>query len=89
MNDAGGFTLRRLVVLIAGTVLCCALAFAGAPADTLPDRYSDAEFWRLVTDFSEPDGMFPYENFVSNEATYQVALPELQQKVKPGGAIWE
>jgi hypothetical protein len=54
-------------------------------ADTLPDKYTDAEFWRMVTEFSEPNGEFPYENFVSNESTYQVALPELQQRIKPGG----
>ena len=29
-------------------------------ADTLPARLTDAEFWRMVTDFSEPGGAFPY-----------------------------
>src|SRR5215831_9951589 len=55
-------------------------------ADTLPARYSDAEFWRMVTDFSEPGGAFAYENFVSNEVSYQDILPELTRIVKPGGA---
>ena len=55
------------------------------PPDTLPTQYTDAEFWRMVTDFSEPDGPFPYENFVSNEINYQVVLPEVVRRVAPGG----
>jgi hypothetical protein len=55
-------------------------------ADTLPNRYSDAEFWRMVTDFSEPGGAFPYENFVSNEVSYQDILPDLTRIIKPGRA---
>jgi len=55
-------------------------------ADTLPSRYTDTEFWRIVTDFSETGGAFPYENFVSNEVSYQDILPELSRIVKPGGA---
>jgi hypothetical protein len=39
-------------------------------ADTLPARYTDVEFWRMVMDFSELGGVFPYENFVSNEVSY-------------------
>jgi len=54
-------------------------------ADSLPTQYTDAEFWRLVTDFSEPDGEFPYENFVSNEINYQVVLPEVTRRIAPGG----
>src|SRR5262245_53480019 len=54
-------------------------------ADTLPAQYTDAEFWRLVTEFSEPDKYFPYENFVSNEQSYQTVLPELKRLIKPGG----
>ena len=54
-------------------------------ADSIPTQDTDAEFWRLVTDFSEPDGDFPYENFVSNEINYQVVLPEVTRRVAPGG----
>src|SRR5262245_58911959 len=67
----------------------CYLWFVLPPtkaADTLPTRYTDAEFWRMVTEFSEPGGFFPYENFVSNEVSYQDILPELTRIVKPGGA---
>ena len=55
------------------------------PADTLPAQYSDAEFWKIVTEFSEPGGPFPYENFVSNEINYQVVIPDLKRLTRPGG----
>src|SRR5438876_3201551 len=55
-------------------------------ADALPRQYTDVEFWRMVTDFSEPGGAFPYENFVSNEVSYQDIIPELKRIAKPGGA---
>src|SRR5215510_2509770 len=54
-------------------------------ADTLPAQYTDAQFWKLINDLSEPGGTFQFENFVSNEASYQNVLPELTRRVKPGG----
>ena len=54
-------------------------------ADTLPGQYTDAEFWRMVTDFSEAGGDYQFENFVSNEISYQEVLPELSRLAKPGG----
>jgi hypothetical protein len=75
-----------LVSLVVTVALACAQTSAPQrPADTLPAQYTDAEFWRLVTEFSEPGGSFPYENFVSNEVNYQVVLPEVQRQVRPGG----
>jgi hypothetical protein len=49
----------------------------------LPAQLSDKEFWKIITEFSEPNGYFRYENFVSNEDDYQSFLPELAQTVKP------
>ena len=57
-------------------------------ADTLPDRYTDAEFWRMVTEFSETGGDYQYENFVSNEVSYQEIIPELNRLAKPGGVYF-
>jgi hypothetical protein len=54
-------------------------------ADTLPNRYTNEEFWRLINDFSEPGGVYQYENFVSNEISYQTVIPELKRHTKPGG----
>jgi len=54
-------------------------------ADTLPAQLSDAEFWRIVTDFSEPNGDFPFENFVSNEYQYQDIIAKMKTDAPPGG----
>ena len=55
-------------------------------ADTIPEEYTNAEFWHFVDDFSEPGGAFQYENFVSNEVSYMDILPDLTRIVKQGGA---
>lgn len=57
-------------------------------ADTLPSQYTDAEFWRMVTDFSEAGGDYQYENFVSNEISYQEVIPELSRLAKAGGVYF-
>jgi hypothetical protein len=54
-------------------------------APSLPARLSDAEFWKLVNDFSEPNGYFQSENFVGNELSFQWVIPELKKNIKPGG----
>ncbi len=46
---------------------------------------SDSAFWRMIRDYSEADGQFPYENFVSNEVNYQTVIPKLMEDLKPGG----
>jgi hypothetical protein len=56
---------------------------APAPA-RLPDRLSDAEFWQLVTDLSEPGGSFRSDNLLSNEVWLQYVIPELLDVAKPG-----
>jgi hypothetical protein len=55
-------------------------------ADTLPAQLSDAEFWKIVSDFSEPNGYFQYEIVTSNETSYQEVLPDLMKTPRTGGA---
>jgi hypothetical protein len=43
---------------------------AAAPAPAQP-RLADREFWRLIEEFSEPNGFFRSDNLVSNEDTFQ------------------
>jgi len=75
-------------------VLVCLTAALGIArlhvkaADTLPSQYTDAEFWRMMTDFSEAGGDYQYENFVSNEISYQEVIPELSRLAKPGGVYF-
>jgi len=38
-------------------------------SDPLPKHISDGAFWRMIVDFSEPEGLFRSDNFVSNETT--------------------
>src|SRR5689334_1331088 len=53
--------------------------------DTLPTRLTDRELQKMITDFSEPDGYFPSDNFLSNESGYQSVIPTLIETVAPGG----
>jgi hypothetical protein len=82
---------RRLALAVAIT-LTAALAVLrvagplGRSADRLPSRLSDAAFWQLVTDLSEPAGAFMSDNFVSNESTFQRVVPELTKSRSPSGA---
>jgi hypothetical protein len=93
---------RRVVaVVVLATGLTGAAALAGGQAavsspgtrptavqarGTLPARLTDAEFWRLSQDLSEPDGFFRSENLVSNEHTFQYVIPALKRQVPAGGA---
>jgi hypothetical protein len=77
--------MRIRLILVLLTVAAGFSLLAGPAADTIPSQYSDAEFWRMVNDFSEPDGRYEYQNFISNEISYQNVLPELKRLTKPGG----
>src|SRR5215831_7685151 len=72
------------------TLAFCALADGAVslqlgPAVRLPDQIGDQEFWRMVTDFSEPQGLYTGDNWISNEASIQNVIPPLKQLTKPGG----
>lgn len=67
------------------------VAAAPAPATpaapkplVLPDRLSDADFWRLIQELSEPDGYFRSDNLLSNEVWLQYVIPDLLAVAKPG-----
>lgn len=61
-----------------------ATASVSARPQTLPSRLTDREFWTLSNEFSEPGGYFRFENFLSNEGTFQTVVPELMRTVRPG-----
>ncbi len=73
------------IAIIATVILRAFSMPAVSPADTLPAQLSDAEFWKLVTEFSEPNGPYPYENYVGNEVMLQRVIPAARKHVKPGG----
>ena len=72
----------KKALAISIVVLLSLVAFPSKAADTLPAQYSDAEFWKIINEFSEPGGTFQYENFVSNEVSYMDVLPDLTRNVK-------
>ena len=80
-----------VVVFVIALVAVWPLAGARAPSsaavapESLPQRLSDADFWRLTIDLSEPNGSFRSENLVSNEHTFQIRHSALIKTVKPGG----
>jgi hypothetical protein len=84
MSRAAG----RRTAILGG--LCLALLFftprvpdAGGGS---PGSVDDAAFWRMFSEFSEPNGYFRSDNLVSNERTFQEVIPALQAKVKPDSA---
>jgi hypothetical protein len=56
----------------------------GIAGAALPSQLSDAEFWRLATDASEPDGYFRSDNLTSNELWFQRVIPDLVRRTSPG-----
>src|SRR5262245_1666892 len=55
-------------------------------AEPLPPQISDAEFWKMISRFSEPGGYFQYDIITSNEISYQMVLPDLMRTARTGGA---
>jgi len=72
----------RLIVVVA---LCFALSSVWSAAE-LPAQLSDQAFWQIVTGFSETNGHFPSDNFVSNELATQRVLTQLTKGRKANGA---
>jgi len=79
---------RRRFVFLAGSIVPALLVAlpllvgVRTAAEALPQRLSDQEFWRLVTDFSEPDGTFRSDNLLSNEVWLQYVIPDLLKAAK-------
>jgi hypothetical protein len=82
---------HRLFFLLALAVLWVAAAPSVRQvvdaAQSLPDRLTDQEFWRLSTELSEPNGYFQSDNLVSNERPFQRVVPELQKQKGHGAYL--
>jgi len=75
---------RRHFVFAVFLLVIRLAAHADAYAQTLPGQLSDQEFWKLSTDFSEPDGQFRSDNLLSNESYLQYVIPDLTETAKSG-----
>jgi hypothetical protein len=80
--------MRRRVFFVAALAVTLGIA-VGSPRSTarenLPARLSDAEFWQLSADSSEPDGYFRSDTLTSNELLFQRVIPELVGRSRPDG----
>src|SRR5947209_3207183 len=78
-------TAAPIIVLI---VIFLVVPLASAVMRAVPDRLTDQEFWKIVTDSSEPGGYFrnaDITNLTSNETLYGYELADLVNRTKPGG----
>jgi len=79
---------RKLLFIFVLFALVCSRPIghlAPLSAAELPTRLTGAEFWKLSTDMSEPDGYFRSENMISNEMVLASLLPEVAAHGKQGG----
>ena len=72
---------RTIITVIVSSLL---LVQSSARGQGLSGAISDQEFWRTVTEFSEPAGAFPRE-LMSNEDSAQFVIPALKETTRPGG----
>src|SRR5438034_9431331 len=75
----------RIGLAVLTATLFALIVLPSRAADTLPIKLSDAAYWKMISDFSEPGGFFQLEIITSNEVSYQYAMPQLMNTVKPGG----
>ncbi len=69
--------MRLRTLLLAAPLV----ASAAAAQSTIPARLTDRELWQLNAEYSEPNGYFRSDNFVSNETGFQYVIPELRRIV--------
>jgi hypothetical protein len=74
-----------LAAVLAAVLLVPSGRLLATPADTLPERLTNEEFWRLSQDSSEPNGYFQSDNLVSNEVYLQWVIPDLLARAKQNG----
>jgi hypothetical protein len=77
--------ITNACVAVVVVVFLISVTIASPQTPNLPAQLTDAEFWGIFTEFSEPGGVYPYENFVTNEETIQDVMPALTRVTKPGG----
>jgi len=72
------------VCLLVLTLSGLAFVVGAQSVEQLPSQLTDAEFWKLSSNFSEPDGYFRSDNLLSNETWFQYVIPDLLKTAKPG-----
>jgi hypothetical protein len=81
--------VMKLRHFAAGVVILLSLVVStSAKQAAIPAKISDADFWKMTVDLSEPAGYFQSDNFVGNELSFQWVIPELKRNIKPGGVYF-
>jgi hypothetical protein len=86
----GKGSLRRRQALGFILILVCLGVWYRTPLSESAARHppatiTDGEFWRMISEFSEPGGPFPSDNFLSNENAFQEVIPRLKKSASRGG----
>jgi hypothetical protein len=82
--------MRRLLFLLVLIPWAAGLSLTGpgpravAAAPDMPARLTDREFWKLSTEWSEPNGFFRSDNLTSNELLFERVLTDLVRRTRPG-----
>jgi len=74
---------RRLLAFVFCFSLLAGASIGARQLPQLPASLSNADYWNLVRDLSEPDGNFRSDNLVSNEIYFQTIIPDLVTRTKP------
>src|ERR1700694_3365185 len=78
--------LLALAVVFAASLLTPHGVFRATVAGAaLSSRLTDQEFWKIVTDASEPSGYFRSDNLTSNELWFQYVIPDLISRTHQDG----
>src|SRR5215472_6526424 len=83
--------LSRTGLLAAAFMLILVIGAATAPWTREQSRaasdvqVSIEQFGRYIEDWSEPEGYFDSDNFISNETSYLHVIDDLRTRVNPGG----
>ena len=79
------------LILVTVTVVSFTLLHASLPPnrplvpDTLPTELGNEDYWKIVENFSEPNGYFRSDNLLSNETGLQDVIPKMKPHVPSGG----
>lgn len=84
MQHAARSRIRHVVPAI-GALFALAVATGASAQSTLPERYADTTFWRMMHELSEPNGSFRSDNLLSNENSFQWVVPTLQKMTRADG----
>jgi len=81
---------RTATVAVLVLLLALAATVAGRRADTLPAALTDREFWSLIEQLSEPNGVFVSrsgspDNLLSNEIQVSTVADAAARQVSPSG----